>query len=632
MTLRVPSTRATIFLAVVLALLTVPAVAWALTSPKTTVDTPAEAAQEHGHLNIGGTASHRVGVAGVRLVVRNIDDNTYFNGRTWQSEFVRFDIPVHEPGATETRWSYTVPARKLTPGNYRARAFSYSVEGNGDGFGGDWNEFTYLGRYDPTLYDTEITAPADGAAVSPDSFSVSGIASSTEGVESVGVVVRNRETNRYWNAERAKWQASFVTVQAELSYTDGGTQAAWTVNVPAQHVEPGSYFARAWVRNGAGNGDPIGRGRTSFTVEPTVVTPPTPASTTTTTTSPAPTVAPTTAVPPTEPVPSSTTSTTAEKRTTTTAKETTTTEKVTTTTAKATTTTAKATTTTAKPTTSTTVDTSTRRPYAQGNVNWKLVASDDFNGTTLDDDMWEYGWWRLSDGNKYDRPVNNNETACYHTDQVTLSGGELNLSMRPTTAAENAAGVCQKKDGSPAYFVSGYATTRKRLQIQPGTYIETRMYMPGEGNVLYNWPAFWTSDIDKTFGQWPYAGEFDVAEILKGQPCGNYHYSTGVGGSHQQTGKRCSTVSANRWVVFGMKWNHDGTVEFYHDGEQVQDRGNGGDWTIDPLAIAGDFAINYSHNISLQHGMHDPSHPGYHEPTASNPLTVKFDYVDVYKL
>ena len=639
MKLRLPTKRAALFVAVVLFLLGVPAVAWALTSPRTTVDLPAESSEVHGRLNVVGTASHRVGVAGVRLVIRNIEDNTYFNGQTWQSSFVRFDIPVDNPGESKTRWSYSLSASKLKPGEYRARAFAYSVEGNGDGFGGDWNEFTYLGRYNPALYDTEISAPADGETISG-AITVAGDARSTEGVESVRVVVRNTETNHYWNATTSSWQTRFTTAQAELRDGAGATETTWTVDIPAGEASSGTYFTRAWVRTSEGHGDPIGRGRSTFTVAETEVP-----------VTPGPTVAPTT----TAEITTTTAPTTTAEQTTTTAEPTTTAVKATTTTAATTSTTEPTTTsttatsttaptttaptttarptTTVQPTTSTTAAPGTRRPFAQGDVDWELVERDDFNGSRLDDDMWEYGWWRTSNGSKYDRPVNNNETACYHTDQVTLAGGELSLTMRPTTAAENAAGVCQKKDGSPAYFVSGYATTRSRYQIQPGTYVETRMLMPGEGDVLYNWPAFWSTDMDKAFGsRWPHSGEFDIAEILRGQACANFHYATSAGGSHQQTGKRCTTLPADTWVVIGMKWNHDGTVEFFHEGEPVQDRGNGGDWKLDPLALAGPFAADYSHNIALQHGLHDPAHVGYKEPTAANPLTVKFDYVDVYKL
>ncbi len=645
MKFRVPTTRVTIFIVVALALFSTPAVAWALTSPKTTVKFPAESAEVHGRLQVGGTANHQVGVAGIRLVLRNLDDNTYFDGKTWQDSFIRFDIPVHSPGETKTRWSYSLSASKLKPGNYRARAFAYSVEGNGDGFGGDWNEFTYLGRFNPALYDTEISSPSDGQTISGP-ISVTGVAHSTEGVKSVRVVVRNTETNHYWNSTSAGWQSTFVTVQAELT-EPGGTSTNWTVDIPADQVAPGTYFTRAWVRTAEGHGDPIGRGQSAFTVNaaeaPMVVQPkaepdpiavdpsvtvgePVPDPTTTEPTA-------TTAKPTTKPkaTPATIGSTTTTAKPTTKPKATPATIKPTTTTAKPTT--IKPTTTTAKPTTSAPSTSAKRQPFGQGNVSWELVASDDFNGNKLDDNMWEYGWFRSASNSKYDRPVSGGETACYHTDQVTLAGGELNLTMRPTTAEENASGVCRKRDGSKAYFVSGYATTYKRYQIQPGTYVETRMLMPGQGNVLYNWPAFWSTDMDKAFGsRWPHSGEFDIAEILKGQPCANFHYATSAGGPHLQTGKRCSTVAANKWAVFGMKWNYDGTVEMFHQGQRVQDRGDKGIWNLDPVELAGSFATDYSHNIALQHGLHDPAHVGYKEPTAANPLTVKFDYVDVYKL
>ncbi len=595
--LQTSTTRVTILIFFVLALVGTPAVAWALTSPKTTVDFPAQGSQVHGQLTVSGTAEHRVGVGGVRLVLRNLDDGTYFNGDTWQRSFIRFDVPVHSPGQTETQWSFSLSADNLEPGRYRARAFAYSVEGNGDGFGGDLNEFTYLGRFDPALYDTEIVSPTDGGTVSG-AIAISGVAQSTEGVESVKVVVRNVGTGRYWNAETAQWQPTFVTVQAELGDSSGVPETTWAVGIPEEHASPGTYFTRAWVRTAEGNGDPIGRGQSTFTVtssEPPVTTTTIAPSTTSTS----------------ERTPSSTTSTSAPTTETTTAP----------------------TTTTAETTTSTTTNSRSRQPFGHGDVSWELIASDDFNGTRLDDNMWEYGWWGPVDGSKYDRPVNGNETACYHTDQVTLADGELSLTMRPTTEAEDASGVCRKKDGSKAEFVSGYATTRQRYQVQAGTYLETRMFMPGEGDVLYNWPAFWLADMDRGLGsKWPHSGEFDIAEILRGQACGNYHYATSPGGAHQQIGKRCTTVPANTWAVFGMKWNHDGTVEFFHQGEPVQDRGDGGDWIIDPLELAGPFAIDYTFNIALQHGLHSPERPGYKEPTAANPLSVKFDYVDVYQL
>ena len=264
--MRVPSTKLMMLgVGVLVALIAIPAVAWALTSPRTTVDWPADGSQAHGRVTVAGSASHRVGVAGVRLVIRDLDNGEYWNGSSWQEPFVRFDVPVFDQGASDTRWNYTIPADVLTPGHYRARAFAYSVEGNGDGFGGDLNEFEYTGEFDRSLYDTEIVSPVIGS-VAAGPIRVSGNASSSEGIESVDVVVRNTNTNLYWNAEENEWQENFTTSQAELSDPDGATETDWTVEIPADASESGSYFARAWVLTKEGNGDPIGRGQTNFQV------------------------------------------------------------------------------------------------------------------------------------------------------------------------------------------------------------------------------------------------------------------------------------------------------------------------------------------------------------------------------
>ena len=273
-----------------------------------------------------------------------------------------------------------------------------------------------------------------------------------------------------------------------------------------------------------------------------------------------------------------------------------------------------------------------RQPFRQGKVKWQLLKTDNFDGQTLNDELWEYGWFRFQGKGKYDAPVNDSETACYSTDQVTIRNGELNLSLRPTTEEENSKDVCKRKNGEPAYFVSGYVTTRSRLQIQPGTYIEARMFIPGELNILYNWPALWTTDMDKTLGgPWPYTGEFDILEVLKGEPCGDYHFATSIDGKHQQAGKKCSNIPANTWVIFAMKWNYDGTVEYFHAGEKIKDF-FGQPWTIDTKQLAGKVSSNYSHNIAIQYGMHGDHRAGYKTPTISDPLILKVDYIDVYKL
>ncbi len=301
--------RLAIFVLAIVGLLAIPVVVDALTSPRTYVDSPAESSTVTGDLTVVGSARHTKGVSTVQLVVKNLDDNTYWNGESWQRRFIRFDIDVDNPGASNTGWSYTVAADHLKKGNYRARAFARSVEGNGDAYGGDLNDFRYIPDLDPELYDTEVTAPADGAKISG-SVTVEGHARSVDGVAAVNVVVRHTDSNRYWDGKAGVWSSDFVRTSATLA-TPGGTATDWSVTLPADQSIAGSYFTRAWVVTSSGKGDPFGLGQANFTVDGTTPPPGGPSPTTVpvpstqppstvpdpTTSAPTPPTAPSTTVP-----------------------------------------------------------------------------------------------------------------------------------------------------------------------------------------------------------------------------------------------------------------------------------------------------------------------------------------------
>ncbi|MGH1489541.1 MAG: glycoside hydrolase family 26 protein [Acidimicrobiales bacterium] len=296
-----------------------PAAANALTSPQTKVKSPAQGSIVTADVTVRGSASHGRGVAEVRLVFKNLDDRTYWNGHDWQDEFVRFSVPVDRPGAKQTSWSYVMPWQEMTEGNYRARAFARSVDGNGDSSGGDRKEFSYRTNHD--LYDTEITGPT-GAISDAEPITVVGRGRSSEGVALVRVAIHHRESKQYWNGESQQWQKRYVNSLAELD-EPGGNDVNWQVVIPAGSNLVGHYTARAWVRTSTDKGDPFGRGRTSFetvaTPPPTTTTtvPPTttPPTTTPPTTAP-PTTAPPTTRPPTTTPPTTTPPTTAPPTTT----------------------------------------------------------------------------------------------------------------------------------------------------------------------------------------------------------------------------------------------------------------------------------------------------------------------------
>lgn len=77
------------------------------TAPDATLTTPANnAALPLGPVNIGGNATDNVGVAAVKVAIRDNATLKWWNGSGW-GPFVYLDSSVASPGATSTAWSYT---------------------------------------------------------------------------------------------------------------------------------------------------------------------------------------------------------------------------------------------------------------------------------------------------------------------------------------------------------------------------------------------------------------------------------------------------------------------------------------------------------------------------------------------
>jgi hypothetical protein len=292
---------------------TVTAAAQNLVSPETQVHAPGQDRLVTGNVTIRGAAQHLRGVAQVELVVKELATDRYWNGSGWQDAFIRVGIGVARPGATATGWSTTLPWEAMSDGRYRARAFARSVDGNGDANGGDQTEFVYKSFHE--LYDTEVTGPV-GPVPAREWISIEGTGSSTVGVALVRVAVRHQESGHYWNGRIGRWQERWVRSDALVDQV-GAQQVSWTLIIPPNRARPGTYAARAWVRNSQGANDPYGRGRITFSVTaggPPVTTtvPPTtttslPTTTLPTTTQPTATLVPTTLPPTTTTLPSTTT-------------------------------------------------------------------------------------------------------------------------------------------------------------------------------------------------------------------------------------------------------------------------------------------------------------------------------------
>lgn len=131
--------------------------------------------------------------------------------------------------------------------------------------------------------------------------------------------------------------------------------------------------------------------------------------------------------------------------------------------------------------------------------SWKMAFDDEFNGNALDRSRWtDLDGWQM-----------NNVTT--RASNVAVIGGNLVLTLSSTNDGAEI-------DSSPADGAGP-----KGFLLQVGDYAEARIDFPGDGQRVYNWPAWWASGPG-----WPAAGEHDIAEGLSGDLTVSYHSASGA--------------------------------------------------------------------------------------------------------
>lgn len=187
-----------------------------------------------------------------------------------------------------------------------------------------------------------------------------------------------------------------------------------------------------------------------------------------------------------------------------------------------------------------------------GYDGYELVWSDEFYGTTLNLNNWEY---MIGDGCDYGIcGWGNSELQYYRAENISVADGKLIIEAR----RENYGGK---------QFTSGRIRTYNKQDFLYGK-MEARIKVPTGFGM---WPAFWMMPTDSVYGGWAASGEIDILEtrnstnfaqgtIFYGGSSPNQASATGI---YQPSGVNFSQdfhVYTLEWEPDYMRWYVDGVL------------------------------------------------------------------------
>ena len=263
------------------------------------------------------------------------------------------------------------------------------------------------------------------------------------------------------------------------------------------------------------------------------------------------------------------------------------------------------------------------------NEKWKLVWSDEFNGTSLDKTKWGYdignGFWS---GDTWISGWGNNEKE-YYTDReknVKVSDGKLVITAHKESYKGQAAGSQATFD-----YTSGKIKTKDLFSKKYGRF-EIRAKLPtGKGL----WPAIWLLPQEDVYGGWATSGEIDIVEGWGSKPdrvAGTLHYGS-VWPKNVHTGEdyifKNSTVEefhdyVLEWLPGEMRWYVNGELYQVQNNWYARNSNEALDYTY-PAPFDQPFYMIL--NVAVG-GWFD----GDPDRATTFPQTMEIDYIRVYDL
>lgn len=265
---------------------------------------------------------------------------------------------------------------------------------------------------------------------------------------------------------------------------------------------------------------------------------------------------------------------------------------------------------------------------------WTCTLDDEFNGTSLNTTYWspmttaQLGF-RNPPGCFVDSP-----------DNISVSGGTLNLTARPAAAPFTCHDALH--GDYQAYDTSGSVTSKGKFAQAFGVF-SIRAKFPaatvaGLQSSLWLWPAA------DTYGAWPASGELDIAEeysLFPDRAIPTLHYypttapkltsTTLPEGTNTYTNYFCTIDNVNAFHTYTMTWQ-PGTITMSYDGRTcLIDHYSATDATGNPLPAGAPFDQPFFINLTQAFGVNDGVHDNSYTPSTPLPATTEVDYVRVWQ-
>lgn len=209
----------------------------------------------------------------------------------------------------------------------------------------------------------------------------------------------------------------------------------------------------------------------------------------------------------------------------------------------------------------------------ESSADWRLVWSDEFDGSEIDEAKWSHEVNCWGGGN--------NEKQCY-TDQpenASVADGMLTITALQQETTGFALPGQMRGDGEAEMATLPYSSARLvtsgKADWKYGKF-EIRAKLPyGQGT----WPAIWMLPRDEYYGPWAASGEIDILEAVNlGAACdtcdggkenkilGTLHFGGTWPKNHHKGNATVLPITEDGFNVFGIEWE-EGEVRWYVDGQ-----------------------------------------------------------------